>query len=67
MEDNVMLSITAKEEGLEVRINEMAYGNIALVGLLEKIKMNLLSDVNETKEFSSDTVERVNSKSKYDA
>ena len=59
-----MISLTEKDGGLEVRINEAAYGNLAIVGLLEKIKMNLLSDVNETKK---DDVDKVNSKSKYDA
>ncbi len=47
MSDKVVLSITEKEEGLEVKIGEQAYGNIAIVGLLEKIKFNLLAEVPE--------------------
>jgi hypothetical protein len=47
MSDRVVLSITEKEDGLEVKIGEQAYGNIAIVGLLEKIKLNILSDIPE--------------------
>ena len=31
--DKTILSIIHKEEGLEVRINEAAYGNVAIIGL----------------------------------
>ncbi|MCX6195602.1 MAG: hypothetical protein NTY55_02970 [Flavobacteriia bacterium] len=41
------MSIRDTEAGLEVRINEGAYGNLAIVGLLEKIKMTLLTEVSE--------------------
>jgi hypothetical protein len=47
MSDKVLLSIIEKEDGLEVKIGEQAYGNIAIVGLLEKIKLNILSDIPE--------------------
>ncbi len=40
-EDKVIVSIKDTDEGLEVRINEGAYGNLAIVGLLEKIKMSM--------------------------
>lgn len=53
-----MLSITEKEQGLEVRVSEDCYGNLALIGLIEKIKLNLLS------EQSDDIIE---STQKYDA
>jgi hypothetical protein len=43
-EDKVIVSIKDTEDGLEVRINEGAYGNLAIVGLLEKIKMNVMFD-----------------------
>ena len=39
-----MLSIVETEEGMEVHINEKAYGNFGLVGLIEQIKLNLLSE-----------------------
>jgi hypothetical protein len=41
--DKTILSIIHKEEGLEVRINEAAYGNVAVIGLLEKIKYTLIA------------------------
>lgn len=41
-EDKVILSIKDTESGLEVRINEGAYGNYAIVGLLEKLKLDIL-------------------------
>jgi hypothetical protein len=43
-EDKIIVSIKDTEDGLEVRINEGAYGNLAIVGLLEKIKMNIMFD-----------------------
>jgi hypothetical protein len=58
MAEKVMLSITEKEQGLEVRVSEDCYGNLALIGLIEKIKLNLLS------EQSDDIIE---STQKYDA
>lgn len=60
MEETIVLSITAKEEGLEVRLSEGAYGNLALVGLLERIKLTLLE---------TDTPEKtvINPDQKYDA
>ena len=42
--ETVVLAITDTEDGLEVRLNEGAYGNLAIVGLLERIKFTLLND-----------------------
>jgi hypothetical protein len=61
MSDKVLLSITEKEEGLEVRVGENAHGNLALIGLLEKLKLNLLDNFTEEKELSNKTTQ------KYDA
>jgi hypothetical protein len=47
MENTVLLSIDIKEEGLEVKLKEEAYGNLALVGLLEKIKLEIISGERE--------------------
>jgi len=59
-----MISITEKEEGLEVRVSEESYGNLAIIGLLEKIKLNLLADLpEETKE----KIAKKDPKQKYDA
>lgn len=41
---SVLLSIIESEEGLEVHISEKAYNNFNLIGLIEQIKLNLLSD-----------------------
>jgi hypothetical protein len=46
-ENKIIVSITDTEGGLEVRINEGAYGNLAIVGLLEKIKIAVLTEVSE--------------------
>lgn len=46
MENTVLLSIEVKQEGLEVKVKDEAYGNLALVGLLEKIKLELISKDN---------------------
>jgi len=42
-----MLSIIEKSEGLEVRVSEACYSNLAIIGLIEKIKLNLLADLPE--------------------
>ena len=64
MSDKVLLSITEKEEGLEVRVGENAHGNLALIGLLEKLKLNLLDNFVEEKELSDKAVKTIQ---KYDA
>jgi len=42
-EETTVLSIIEREEGLEVRVSEKAYGNLAIIGLIEQIKFNLLN------------------------
>lgn len=64
MSDKVLVSITEKEKGLEVRIHEEGYGNLALIGLLEKIKLNILDSLPEDKELEE---AKVSTKQKYDA
>jgi hypothetical protein len=64
MSDKVLLSITEKEEGLEVRVGENAHGNLALIGLLEKLKLNLLDNFVEEKELSDKAAKTIQ---KYDA
>lgn len=63
-DDKVIVSLTEREDGLEVRIHEAAYGNLAVVGLLEKIKLTILENDPEEKK----AVEVKNSDfKKYDA
>ena len=62
MSDVVLLSVTETEKGLEVRVHDSAYGNIAMVGLLEKIKLTLLDAISEEEEPKVKTVNK-----KYDA
>ena len=50
MEAKTILAINVTNDGLEVRMTEEVYGNLGLVGLLEKIKVNLLQDMPETLE-----------------
>jgi hypothetical protein len=42
--ERVMLALTQTENGLEIRISEEAYGNIAVIGILEKVKFALLQE-----------------------
>jgi hypothetical protein len=64
MSDNrVLVSITEKENGLEVKIGEDVYGNLAIVGLLEKIKLNILDGLPEEKNIEI----KNNTNQKYDA
>ena len=64
MSDKVLLSITEKEQGLEVRVSEESYGNLALIGLIEKIKLNLIDTLTEQK---LEVAEVKTSTQKYDA
>lgn len=68
-EKSIMLSIVETEEGMEVHINEKAYGNFGLVGLIEQIKLSLLSDT-EIKAEKKETTMPVpvpTARQKYDA
>lgn len=56
-----LLKITETGQGLEVRISERAYGNYALIGLIEQIKFNLLN-TEDTGEVDTLTKDQ-----KYDA
>jgi hypothetical protein len=60
MKDDIVISITAKGDTLEVKIAETAYNNFAIVGLLEKIKLDIL-------EGSPVESKSVNPNQKYDA
>jgi hypothetical protein len=62
MENTILISISTTEEGIEVRLGEEAYGNLALVGLLEKIKLSLLDEALPAEVKKVET-----SKPKYDA
>lgn len=44
MEDRILLSVKETESGLEIKIDEEAYGNLALVGVLEKLKLTLINE-----------------------
>ena len=44
MGDKMLLSVEATESGLEIKIDEEAYGNLALVGVLERIKFTLITE-----------------------
>jgi hypothetical protein len=64
MSDKTLLSITEKDKGLEVRLHEEAYGNLALIGLLEKIKLTILDSLPDDKELEES---KITTKQKYDA
>lgn len=42
-EDKVILSLMETENGIEVHVSEHAYENFAVIGLIEKIKLDLLT------------------------
>jgi DNA-binding MarR family transcriptional regulator len=64
MSNKVLLSITENGQGLEVKISEEVYDNLALVGLLEKIKLNILDNFSEEKELVEKAIKTTQ---KYDA
>jgi hypothetical protein len=63
----VLLSIEVKQEGLEVKVKDEAYGNLALVGLLEKIKLELISKNNYSSSEEGLIEESTMSNQSYDA
>jgi hypothetical protein len=63
----VLLSIEVKQEGLEVKVKDEAYGNLALVGLLEKIKLELISKNNYSSSEEELIEESTMSNQSYDA
>ena len=62
MENELVISILNTEEGMEVRIGKEAYGNLAIVGLLEKIKLSLLDEA-----LPSEIKKSKSTKTNYDA
>lgn len=63
MSDKVLISISEKEDGIEVRVAEDAYDNLAVIGLLERIKFSLLEGV----PVQGDKEVKPITKQKYDA
>lgn len=64
MEEKVLISIATREDGLEIKVNEEAYGNLALVGVLEKLKLGLIA---EEAPRTADEVPYMNNSQSYDA
>jgi hypothetical protein len=62
MENKMLINISSTSDGIEVRVGEEAYGNLALVGLLEKIKLALLDEA-----VPSEVKKVETTKTKYDA
>jgi hypothetical protein len=62
MENELVISILNTDDGIEVRVGKEAYGNLAIVGLLEKIKISLLDEALPTEPKKSKSA-----KTKYDA
>lgn len=44
MEDKIIIALIEKENGIEISVDKSAYGNLVIVGLLEKIKMTILDN-----------------------
>ena len=42
-EERIILSMVETDRGIEVHVGEQAYENFAVIGLLERIKLDLLS------------------------
>lgn len=59
-EETIILSLVETDNGIEVHLNEKAYENFAVIGLIEKIKFDLLQ-----KPFPN--VQKVSNSNEYDA
>lgn len=62
MENELVISISNTDDGIEVRVGKEAYGNLAIVGLLEKIKLSLLDEA-----LPSEIKKSKSTKTNYDA
>lgn len=67
--EQLIISITDTKDGLEVRINEGAYGNLAIVGVLEKLKHTLITSDGPPEQEAEQAATKVISLNtpKYDA
>jgi hypothetical protein len=63
MENNTLVNISLTDEGLEIKIAQEAYGNLGVIGALEKVKLMILEY-----EFELEEVQNISkTKTKYDA
>jgi hypothetical protein len=63
MENNTLVNISLTDEGLEIKIAQEAYGNLGVIGALEKVKLMILEY-----EFELEEVQNVSkTKTNYDA
>jgi hypothetical protein len=62
MAENTIISISENGGELEIKVHEMAYGNLIIIGALEKIKLSLI-----TEEPGELIAKKNNSIQKYDA
>jgi hypothetical protein len=63
MENNTLVNISLTDGGLEIKIAQEAYGNLGVIGALEKVKLMILEY-----EFELEEVQNVSkTKTKYDA
>ena len=70
-EERIILSMVETERGIEVYVGEQAYENFAVIGLLEKIKLDLLSKpelpMYDLRQKSKDSKKESKEKPSYDA
>ena len=57
MKDRALIKIEILDEDLQVKIDEDAYGNLALIGVLEKIKLGLINDIPTSKRTVSHEID----------
>jgi hypothetical protein len=67
MEDRILITVEVINDALQVKIEEESYGNLALVGVLEKIKLNILNDLPIEKTMESNNPDTKETFQKYDA
>jgi len=66
-ESKIILSMVETENGIEVHVGEQAYDNFAVIGLLEKVKLDLLSRPELPIHDLRDNKKKDKSNQKYDA
>jgi len=62
----IILSLVETDGGIEVHMSEKAYDNFAVIGLLEKIKMDLLNRPNPAVQDLR-AIQKMDSSSIYEA
>lgn len=65
MKDKTIINISEKDGELEIKVSEIAYGNLVIIGALERIKHTLLTE--DPEDLLEQRISNVTKNKRYDA